>query len=58
MCAVLLVQANQVKLGMEHCVLTLINVLMVLIFAILVLQCVLIVSALLPACVNQVMLGM
>ena len=54
----LLVHLNQVILGMEHCVLTVINVLMVLIIVILVMQCVLIESALLPTRVNQVMLGM
>ena len=49
---------NHVMPGVRHCVLTLMNVLMVLRFAILVLECALLLWAVLPARVNQVMLGM
>ena len=42
---------------MEHCVLTLMNVLMVFLFVILVLQYVLMLWALSPAHLHQVMLG-
>ena len=57
-CGLLHAHVNQVMLGMEHCVLTLMNVPMVLIIVILVLQYVLMLSALLPALLNQVMAGM
>ena len=49
--------SNQVMIRIGLCVLTLLNVLMVLIFVIMVLQCVLMLWALLPAHGNQGMLG-
>ena len=49
---------NDVMLEIEHCVLTLMNVLMVFIIVILVVRCVLWLWALCPTRVNQVMLGM
>ena len=50
-------RVNQVMLGMERCVLTLMNVLKVTIFVILVLKCVLMLLGLVPTCLNHVMLG-